>query len=451
MRGRPSSSSSTRRSRKCWPSYGLLRWAFWLLELAIDICSFAYLIGAQHSENDRDRNRGTRRYRGGRRLPCRRAGRWLRPSCWTIAWTTPRTAGSPASATSLPQPKIAAFRLLLPGLGDASPGRANFALLQLFKEMRRFQSTLCRGQSWHWRPSPLSPKHELFKVTRKILNASPVYPRVRPDRRKHIGFIVPLAEFGGVEKTAYNLARVMRDNGWSTHLFVFCKQAAQPASLICDVFDSLNFLCDPQVGHWDPEIRYMGSHYPSWVAVGRHSRAMGLLCGLDVVANFHCAEAHALMAPLRRCGAKTIASLHVTDLDAVGQAEWPPLSDPRIRARLRPFRLLFAAIAGLVSRDGCPRSKAVALVERAVIRFAGGCGRQGARSAATPPPDPATGAISRPARPPERPGSADRDRPIEPEKRAAARMAADRRLGDRRCREAAASSKICRSTSSRPS
>ncbi|MGC2203206.1 MAG: glycosyltransferase family 4 protein, partial [Stellaceae bacterium] len=42
--------------------------------------------------------------------------------------------------------------------------------------------------------------------------------------------------------------------------------------------------------------------------------AFGLLCGLEAVANFHCAEAHALMAPLRRQGTKTIASLHVTDL-----------------------------------------------------------------------------------------------------------------------------------------
>ncbi len=125
---------------------------------------------------------------------------------------------------------------------------------------------------------------------------------------------MPIAEFGGVEKTAYNLAAVMRDHGWSTHLFVFCKQAAQPASVIVETFESINFLCDVGVATWDPELRYMGSHYPSWVTKGRHSRAFGLLCGLDAVANFHCAEAHALMAPLRRRGTKTIASLHVTDL-----------------------------------------------------------------------------------------------------------------------------------------
>jgi glycosyltransferase involved in cell wall biosynthesis len=179
--------------------------------------------------------------------------------------------------------------------------------------MRTFQSTVWRGQSWNWR-SELSSKRELFRVSRKLLNASPVYPRVSQDHRKRIGFVVPLAEFGGVEKTAYNLAAVMRNHGWSTHLFVFCRQTAQPASLIADTFDSVNFLCDPGVGNWDEELRYMGSHYPSWVTKGRHSRAFGLLCGLNAVANFHCAEAHALMAPLRRQGTKTIASLHVTDL-----------------------------------------------------------------------------------------------------------------------------------------
>jgi glycosyltransferase involved in cell wall biosynthesis len=179
--------------------------------------------------------------------------------------------------------------------------------------MRKFQSTICRNQAWNWR-SQLPPKRELFRVTRRTLNAAPVYPRVSQDHRKRVGFVVPLAEFGGVEKTAYNLAAVMRNHGWSPQLYVFCRQAAQPASLIIKTFDSVNFLCDSGVGSWDPELRYMGSHYPSWVLKGRHSRAFGMLCGLDAVVNFHCAEAHALMAPLRRQGVKTIASLHVTDM-----------------------------------------------------------------------------------------------------------------------------------------
>ena len=148
-------------------------------------------------------------------------------------------------ATPFPQPNISAYRVSLPDPQADSPGRANSDLLELFQRMRTFQSTVWRGQAWNWR-SELSPRRELFRVSRKLLNASPVYPRVARARSKSIGFVVPLAEFGGVEKTAYNLAGVMRDHGWSTHLFVFCRQAAQPASLIVEGFDTqLIFFATP--------------------------------------------------------------------------------------------------------------------------------------------------------------------------------------------------------------
>lgn len=295
--------------------FKLLQWAFWLLESAVDIesCNFAYLIAEIHPENDRmevvevaDPDNGDFHHSAG--LAMARSG--LLDDCLD----DPADSWIMSLGTSFPQPKIRAFRLLLPSLDGYAPGGANPAILGLFQEMRRYQSTICRGQSWNWRQSHLSPKGELFRVGRRILNAAPIYPRVPQDGRKRIGFVVPLAEFGGVEKTAYNLAEVMQKNGWSANLFVFCKQTAQPVSVVTKVFDSINFLCDPGVANWDPDLRYMGSHYPSWVATGRHSRALGLLCGLDAVVNFHCAEAHALMAPLRRQGTKTVASLHVTDL-----------------------------------------------------------------------------------------------------------------------------------------
>ena len=303
--------------------FRLLQWAFWLLELAVDDCAFAYLIGRVHPENDRievveivDTEEGD---------AFRAAGLVIvKSELLDDCLDDPADSWIMSFGSSLPQPKICAFELLLPNPQEYQPGRANTGLLELFQSIRKFQSTIYRGQSWGWRQTHLSPKEELFKVARKILNASPVYPRVSNDGKKRIGFVVPLAEFGGVEKTAYNLAQVVRDHGWSPHLFAFCRQAAQSASLITEVFDSVNFLCDPQVGKWDPQLRYMGSHYPSWVAIGRHSRAFGLLCGLDAVANFHCAEAHALMAPLRRQGTRTIASLHVTDLTQLDRPNGHP-------------------------------------------------------------------------------------------------------------------------------
>jgi glycosyltransferase involved in cell wall biosynthesis len=284
-----------------------------LLESAIESAGFAYLIGQPNPQGDRIEVTELSDAQEANAHQC--AGLvMVSAELLDECLDDPGDSWIMSLGTRFPQPQICAFRLSLPNFEEYSTGRANSGLLELFREMRKFRSTVWHGSSWNWRESPLSPKQELFRVTRRILNAAPVYPRVSRERRKHIGFVVPIAEFGGVEKTAYNLAAVMRDHGWSTHLFVFCKQAAQPASLLTEIFESINFLCDAGVGTWDPELRYIGSHYPSWVTKGRHSRAFGLLCGLDAVANFHCAEAHALMAHLRRCGTNTIASLHVTDL-----------------------------------------------------------------------------------------------------------------------------------------
>lgn len=291
----------------------MLQWAFWLLESAIESSGFAYLIGQMMPDTDRievidigDGEDGDAHLYADLVM--------VRTELLDECLDDPGDSWIMSLATAFPQPQISAFRLLLPQTGGYEGGRANSVLLELFQCMRKFRSTIWLGRSWNWRQSHLSPRGELFRVGRKLLNGSPVYPRVAQDRTKRIGFVVPLAEFGGVEKVAYNLACVTRKNGWSPHLFVFCRQAAQLASVLIETFDSVNFLCDRGVSNWDPELRYMGSHYPSWVTKGRHSRAFGLLSGLEAVANFHCAEAHALMAPLRRQGTKTIASLHVTDL-----------------------------------------------------------------------------------------------------------------------------------------
>ena len=194
------------------------------------------------------------------------------------------------------------------------PASADASLHALLQRMREFGSQLYEGSSWNWRENSFRIKGDLFKITRDILNTGPVCPRLRQNGQKQIGFLLPLADFGGVEKTAYNLARVLKARGWSTHLFVFCSQSCRPVGQIVEAFDSLNFLCDPEAGKWDLHQRFMGSHYTTWVSSGQHQRALGLLAGLDVVVNCHCADAHALMGPLRRGGVATIASLQVTDL-----------------------------------------------------------------------------------------------------------------------------------------
>jgi glycosyltransferase involved in cell wall biosynthesis len=294
--------------------YRLLQWAFWLLESAIETCNFAYLIGQPHLEPERievkdisEEEHGNAHHSAGLVM--------IRADLLDACLDDPADSWIMSLEGSVPQPKISILELFLPGFDqDEAAGRANAGMLEIVRQMRQFRTTVCGAEPWNWRESHLTARAALYRVPRDILAAEPVYPRVPSRDKRHIGFVVPLADFGGVEKTAYNLARVMRGQGWSTSLFVFSAQSARPAPVLVEAFDSINFLCDPDIGQWDPHNRFMGSHYPGWVTAGRHSRALGLLCGLDAVVNFHCAEAHALMAPLRRQGTKTIASLHVTDL-----------------------------------------------------------------------------------------------------------------------------------------
>jgi glycosyltransferase involved in cell wall biosynthesis len=293
--------------------YRLLQWAFWLLESTIETCNFAYLIGQPHLEPERievkdisEEAHGKAHHAAGLVM--------IRADLLDACLDDPADSWIMSLESSVPQPKIRILQLLLPCDQDSSPPRANAGMLDLVQQMRQFRSTVYSGEPWNWRQSHLIARAALYRVARNILGADPVYPRVVGRGKKQIGFVVPLAEFGGVEKTAYNLARVMGANGWSTHLFVFAAQTARPASVIVEAFDSVNFLCDPEVGNWDPNNRFMGSHYTGWATSGGHRRALGLLSGLDAIVNCHSADANALMALLRREGTRTIASLQVTDL-----------------------------------------------------------------------------------------------------------------------------------------
>ena len=158
----------------------------------------------------------------------------------------------------------------------------------------------------------------------------------------------------------------------------------------------------------------MGSHYPSWVAIGRHSRALGLLCGLDAVANFHCAEAHALMAPLRRRGTKTIASLHVTDLTQFDRPNGHPYLTLGYEHAYDLFACCSQQLVDWCHAMGIPEAKLSLLWNAPSYDLPAGRGRGGAREPAKAPRRTLARLVLGPARPPEGAGSADRDRPIEP-------------------------------------
>jgi glycosyltransferase involved in cell wall biosynthesis len=293
-------------------SYGLIRWVFWYFESLLDSYNFVYLTLTRSKQPDAIQikevphpiDREAHRASGILMVKANLIDECLEHS--DDNWETSLTSSNPQS-------KIHVVELSLAGY-EPSEASAGVAFLELIRDLKRFGADQCTSGRWEWRVPGTLPRSHSFDITRRILGAEPVYPRVPNPGERHIGFVLPIAEFGGVEKVAYNLAGLLKDRGWETHLFVFGRQSCRPSPEIVRAFTSVGFLCDPNVGSWGGGEHFMGSHSTAWASSGRHERALGLLSGLDAVINFHSADANALMAALRRQGTTTIASLHVTDL-----------------------------------------------------------------------------------------------------------------------------------------
>lgn len=217
-------------------------------------------------------------------------------------------------------PSVFAVTLGLPDCLDADLDRRHalaFQFLALFHDLRRSEFRAASGRSWDWRAPGLNDRRLSHEAVRAAVGGRAVIPRVPTGR--NIAFLLPVVEFGGVEKVTLAIAREFKRLGWSTHLVVLLANSAAVTPEWTEAFDSFGFLCDPGFPKWDGQTAYEGVDLPHWGKAGDHDRAIGLLGAVDVVVNCHGAGAHGMMGALRRQGVKTVASLHITDLTTWGQ------------------------------------------------------------------------------------------------------------------------------------
>lgn len=198
-------------------------------------------------------------------------------------------------------------------------------LLRAFFEARDLHHAGHQYTKGRWRPVESIPRSDLFYAARELLRVRTLVPFVpKSSEDRHIGFVLPLASFGGVEKVALNLARAMTAQGWHPHLFIMASQEVASIDELRDVFATISFLDDSACGRYDPSTRYFGTGFSSWVREGDHRRALGLMMAMDAVVNCHSVEAHALMAELRRAGILTFAHLHLVDRGKMNEPTGAP-------------------------------------------------------------------------------------------------------------------------------
>ena len=226
-------------------------------------------------------------------------------------------------ADAAPQPPV--FELQLEtgapfDRGPVSPGCGVINLFQAFYDIRNQYNAGSAPLSAEWRVSFILAQSDLHLVSRDLVRASPLLPRIRAhDGERNVGFLLPLVSFGGVEKVAINLARGLRGQGWQPHLFVFASCTVDNLEDLTEVFATINFLDDRLAEIHDPAGRFFGTEFTAWMNRGDHGRAVGLLCGMDVVINAHSTDALAIMGTLRRAGVVTVGHLHLVERGPGGE------------------------------------------------------------------------------------------------------------------------------------
>ncbi len=296
----------------------LLRWVFWQLERSCELANFANLTINLDSEREaiivRDNEPELAHQLGN-------SDHFVMVTVNTmdLCIEDPGEAWIQSLATPNPMPDIHNLEVEIPSTKSTSTpyGGAIFSLLSIFKDLRRSLQK-CDRRKWTWHSEYFPARSHMFEEARWSLNGKPIYPLLIETDKKHLGLILPIVEFGGVEKVALNIAKVFHDLGWRTHLFVLNSRIQQLPAW-ANTFETINFLNEPSMYHWNGP-KYLGSRYDRWSQSGDHQVAAGLLSWLDVAINFHSVAASGIMGLLRRAGVKTIASLHVHDLTPSGRS-----------------------------------------------------------------------------------------------------------------------------------
>ncbi len=170
------------------------------------------------------------------------------------------------------------------------------------------------GERWIWRPAVLPRRDAYYDAMCKYFDVSEITPRLA-GKEIDVGFLSPIASFGGAEKVGYALARELkRRGGFRTHLFVLGPAKMNIVDEFANAFDTVNFLADPDFPVWGGPITSFGQpiFLPGAPELSTE-RVLGLLLGLDLVVNCQSAPANAIMGALRKLKIKTISYLHLID------------------------------------------------------------------------------------------------------------------------------------------
>ena len=250
---------------------------------------------------------------------------WMTTQPIAIACAQDRTDDSPRSLRNpVPNPKVVELVISAPFTLSETQGTQlspTNALLATLGALRDSGYRSAEGaKRWNWRQSYLPVRSRYHELLRHAAGTHALMPRLSPGSgRLRVGMLLPVASFGGVEKVAFALSRVLVAAGCEVHLYVLGKPLYERHRDNDGLFASINFLA-ADYPIWGGQHVFSGHE----LQMETDERAMapdllGLLNGLDLIINNQVASINAVLGSLRRRGVKVVNYVHVLDRTTHGR------------------------------------------------------------------------------------------------------------------------------------
>ena len=224
----------------------------------------------------------------------------------------------------------------------------------------RFRAAL--AQSWEWREQGGAiDRATANRIPRSVVDGGVVFPLLKQAGRRDIGFVVPIFDFGGVEKVVASMAREFAEHGWRCHLFVASDRPIHPDGWALQAFASVNWLSDPSALDWTG-TEFLGTAEPSWGNWHEKADLIGLLSGMDVVVNAHSGALHKVADHLRRLGVTMIDHEHLLERSTYGRNYGPPKLALAYEYAYDLILTCSEALRRWMHSHGTPREKLMAVV-----------------------------------------------------------------------------------------
>ncbi|MEM6408714.1 MAG: glycosyltransferase [Pseudomonadota bacterium] len=171
-------------------------------------------------------------------------------------------------------------------------------------------------ENWYWRERSDMNTVWVDRFAGTLPSAILSFPLLCGER-KSIAFVLPIIDFGGVEKVTLNVARAFKDNGWHVSLFVLgSDKIAAPMSQLAFA-DDVTILGPLDFSEWSSDQSFLGEAVPR--GEGDTSRLLSALQNYDVVVNCHSWSLNAVMGQLKKLKVLTCSYLHLFDETVFGR------------------------------------------------------------------------------------------------------------------------------------